>query len=186
MNTMPEFAAFVIGIAGSFLAAVAVPYVFRWILLPLARRTPTTLDVRILEAIRTPVQLAVFAAGLNAAIRLFSFSTDSTAYRGAWSIFQGSVYVFLVFALTLAAYMATRALIEWYHAEVAAKTASLLDDQFAPLFRKVAKFLFFFIGLTILMVAFALIIFRMRGWLNQYIPKEEAEGVSTSPSTPSA
>jgi len=45
---------------------------------------------------------------------------------------------------------------------------------------------YFFIGLTILMVAFALIIFRMRGWLNQYIPKEEAEGVSTSPSTPSA
>ena len=144
-----DYTLFTFWVAGGLLAAVAVPYVFRWVLLPLSRKTPTTLDARMLESIRAPVQFCVFAAGLNMAARITVFPEAQTAYRGAWTVFQGMVYVLWVLALTLTAYAATRAFIEWYHAEVAAKTTSTLDDQFAQLFRKVAKYLFFFIALTI-------------------------------------
>lgn len=147
MNTaLTWFALWILGgIAGAKLTLA----IWNWIFLPIARRTRTSLDVMVLENTRTPVQWAVFAAALNMGARAVARNYPQIGDHVAWSVCTGVAYVALVLGLTALVYSATRALAEWYANEVAGKTRTNVDDQFIALFRKTAKFVFFFIALTI-------------------------------------
>lgn len=145
-----DLAWFAAWILGSFAAAQVAIAVWIWVLLPMARRTRTSLDVMILESTRTSVQWAVFAAGLNMGVRAsFRNSPEMTSHI-AWTVYTGLVYVALVLCVTVVLFSATRAATEWYAKEVAIKTRNTLDDQFIILFKKGAKIVFLFIALTII------------------------------------
>ena len=139
----------VLWVAGSLVAAKTMPLVWNWILLPVARRTRTKLDVMVLERTRGPIQLAVLAAGLNLGARACFRGVPQVADHIAWSLYRGSTYTLFVFSLTMLLYAVARAFIDWYGVEIAVKTKTHLDDQIILLFRKVAKFVFAFIAVTI-------------------------------------
>jgi small-conductance mechanosensitive channel len=135
---------------GGLAAAKLLVLVWKHVLLPIARRTRTTLDATILEATRRPMQPVALLVAL--------YLGASTAYArlapivgpAIWSVWVGALYVGLVLSITLLLYATAHAFMDWYAREFAAKTASKLDDQFVALFRKAAKFVFLFIALTII------------------------------------
>jgi len=141
---------FTVWLLVSILAARAVHLLWTWVLLPLARRTRTSLDVVILENTYKPACWVVFFAALNAGAKMCFADLPQVASHIMWGIYQGAVYVLLVLSITRLLYAAANASTEWYSREVAGKTATKLDDQFVALFRKMAKFVFFFIALTII------------------------------------
>lgn len=148
MNT--ALICFLLWFLGSIVAAKIALAVWNWILLPVARRTRTSLDVMILEGTRIPVQWAVFAAGVQMSIQATLRRTPEIGDHVVWTVYTGLVYVVLVFAVAALVYSACLTLAEWYTKEVAGKTRTVLDDQFVALFRRAAKFVFLFVALTII------------------------------------
>jgi MscS family membrane protein len=147
----PALIEFSLWFLGGIVAAKIVLAAWDWLFLPIARRTRTHLDVMVLEGTRIPIQWAVFAAGLNMSARATFRSTPALADHVAWTVYMGVAYVALVFAVTAVAYFAARAFMEWHSQEIAGKTHTSLDAQFVVVFRKTAKFVFFFVALTIVM-----------------------------------
>jgi small-conductance mechanosensitive channel len=132
-------------------AVVAVRLLWDRLFLPVARRTRTRLDVLVLESTRGPVQAAALAVVLQMGIRAWDRS-GAAALSGsyAWSVALGAAYVLVVLSITGLVFAAVRGIVDWYGKEIAAKTSSRLDDQFVALFRKTARFVFFFIAVTII------------------------------------
>ena len=134
----------------SLLAGKIVYLVWTHALLPIARRTRTNLDVAILEGTRSAAQLVAVFLGLNASAHVSFLNLQEIREHVAWKAYQGAAYVGLVLGITWLAYCVAKSFTEWYAKEVAGRTESRLDDQFVALFRKIAKFVFFFIGLTVI------------------------------------
>lgn len=142
-----EFALWVLGgIVGAKITLV----VWNRVLLPIARRTRTSLNVMMLESTRATVQWAVFAAGLNMGAHASFRNYPAITGHVVWTVYTGVVYVVLVLAATAVAYSITRAFSEWYANKVAVKSCANLADQLIVLFRKVAKVVFLFVALTII------------------------------------
>jgi len=146
----------VLWLAGSIVAAKLAGAMWDWVLLPIAMRTRTSLDVRVLQRSRGPAQWALFAVGLNTGIRAFARSHPAIAEGVVWSFVKGAVYVQLVVCVTSLVYSAMRAFADWYASEVAVKTRTNLDDQFIALFRKISKFVFFIVAVTIIFSHFGI------------------------------
>jgi len=153
---------FVAGLVASVLLAGLASILWGWILLPLARRTRTRLDVAVLEATRRPAQWTALATGLNFVARYSFASAPEITGSVGWSLFRGIVYVLLVLSSTAFLYTALRAFLDWYAQDVARRTARRLDNQFVTLARKVAKFVFLFLALTIVFEHFGV---RLTGLL---------------------
>ncbi|MDI6808566.1 MAG: mechanosensitive ion channel [Candidatus Eisenbacteria bacterium] len=145
-----EFLRFVIWLPGSFVAGKIVLLIWNWVLLPIARRTRTSLDVVMLEGSRASVQWAVFLAGLNMAARASFQGAPAVTESVAWTVLRGALYVAVVLALTSVAYSFARAFTEWYGKGVGGGERPTSHDQVVTLLRKIAKFVFFFIAFTII------------------------------------
>ncbi|MFO7534236.1 MAG: mechanosensitive ion channel [Kiritimatiellia bacterium] len=143
------YVAFSLWLLGGLVASRATHAAWRRIFLPLARRTRTRLDIMVFERTQTPAQWTVFFAALNMGARSIVQNHPMIVNHVAWSAYTGIVYTALVFAMTIILYSAFRAAAEWYAQEIAGKTAKIRDNQFIELFRKMAKFVFFFIAITI-------------------------------------
>lgn len=142
--------AFGIWLAAGLAAAKTTGLLWNRMLLPLARRTKTTLHVRVLAATRGPARLLVFLAAAKIGSSMcFTGLSEVTGHTG-WGLAQGVLYIALVLAITCLAYMAAKALTEWYAQELAARTAGRPAPLFTSLFRKLASIVFFFIALTII------------------------------------
>jgi len=133
-----------------FAGAKLVMLLWQYVLLPLARKTRTSLDMAILESTRGPVQWVIFVAAANMGAHSSFKDLTPVASHIAWQVFEGTIYVALVLSITRLVYAVAKAVTEWYSREVAATTKTTLDDQFVALFRKAAKFVFFFIAITII------------------------------------
>ncbi len=142
--------AFGVSLLIGWVLARLLPFLWRFVFLPLAAHTPTTLDKRILDRSLRPAQFAVQVIAVHIGTRLTAEGLPVVTGHPAWPIYTGVLYVLQVLVLTSVAYAVARGVADWYAEEFAAKTASRLDDQFVVLFNKVAKFIFFFIALTII------------------------------------
>jgi len=134
----------------SLLAGKVVYLVWTYALLPIARRTRTNLDVAILEGTRSAAKVVAACLGLYASAQISFANVPEITEHVTWTVYQGALYVGLVLSITWLVYCVARSFTEWYAKEIASRTESKLDDQFVALFRKIAKFVFFFIGLTVI------------------------------------
>ncbi len=108
-----------IGVFGAWIVAGIgvfhlVPVVWDRILLPIARRTRTTLDVLLLEALRGPARWIGMGIVWNMGKEeSFKEASQVRAHWG-WGIYCGFVYILLVTGITVAFCAAVRAAMQWY------------------------------------------------------------------------
>lgn len=141
---------FMVWILGAILMAKVALLVWNWVLLPIARRSQTTVDVMVLKNTRISVQWAIFTAVLNMGVRAGFPNSPQITSHVAWTVYAGVAYVAAVLSVTAVLVSATQAITEWYAMQIAGKTQTTWHDQFLALLRKGAKFVFFFIALTII------------------------------------
>ncbi len=141
---------FVVWFLGSTLAAKATLAIWTWVLLPMARRTRTSLDVMIVENTRISIQWVVFSVGLRMGAQASFQNYPAITKHIAWNFYVETVYVLLILSVTAVLFSATHALTKWYIIEVAGKSQNSSDGQFVSLFGKAARFIFFFVALTII------------------------------------
>lgn len=134
----------------ALLSTQAVMLLWKAVLLPIARRTRTNLDVAIFKATQKPVQALAAFILLRLGSRIAVVESPALAGHEPWPVWEGILYVGTVLAGASLVYAIAHAVTDWYAEEFAAKTSSRLDDQFMVLFRKIAKFVFLFIALTII------------------------------------
>lgn len=147
---------FALWLLAAMLAGKLLLVVWDFILLPIARRTRTTLDVRLLDAARKPAAFVLLMIVLRLGTALSAGDLPLITAHPGWAIYNGILYAGLVLSITALVYTAAKAVAEWYGESFAARTASRLDDQFITLFRRVAKFLFLFLAVMIILDHFGI------------------------------
>lgn len=127
-----EYVAVVIILIISLIIAKIVNFVIKKSVLHVTAKTKTVLDDLIIRAIGKPIFLGVFLVGIH--ISASSLSVLS-AYAGE------IMFVFTIIYAAFIGWFAVRiinAIISWYSIEMAEKTKSKADEQFLPIFKKVA------------------------------------------------
>ncbi|WP_324716135.1 mechanosensitive ion channel domain-containing protein [Carboxydochorda subterranea] len=138
------------------LALAAVPAVRWWwhrVMLPIARRTPTTLDVTLLSATeRYAARAAAFLVLYAAVNRLAGLPALEGTTGGR--ILDGVFYALMVLAVTRLLVAATDGLARWYLTEMAHRTSTQLDEHFVPVVTRVAAVTAYFIAATVVLARF--------------------------------
>lgn len=136
-------------IALSFTAGVVWKHVFKKI----ALKTPTKLDVMIFEKTEKPVVMALLVGGFY--YTCWRLGTKS-AFASS-SIVAISNKVFFVLAVFAGAYFLislVNAVVTWYLEEVALKTKTTLDEQFATMFNKLMRVVIFAVAAMMILSHF--------------------------------
>lgn len=120
-------------------------HVFTVVIFPFAKKTESRYDDIVIEALRKPLMLLVFIAGLFIAIQILQLPTEPTDLRHfAFALLK----VLITFAVAWACYNLVALLDEWLSQWVD-RTESTLDDHLAPFVRKSLRV--FIIFLAVLM-----------------------------------
>jgi len=137
-------------VASSVAIALLARLAWRFIFLPIARRTPTNADRLLLERTEKPVSIALVCIGAHVAmqrlVRIPPFDQGFTAH-----IVEESVGVLLVLAAALVANAALAALLTWYLTDIASRTQNEVDQHVARVIGRVLRVLILFIAATIIM-----------------------------------
>ncbi len=121
----------------SLTAAGAVNFILGRYVRKMTARTKSVLDDMALKAVQRPISLGIFLAGMYLAVRgLQAFLPYAAELNMGFSV------IFILYGAFLAVRV-INALLEWYGREIASKTKTKLDEQFLPIFRKIAYFIVF-------------------------------------------
>lgn len=140
-------------LAVALLAGRAARLLWHRVFLPVARRTPTQLDLMLLSATERPLARVVVLLVAYAAVRRLTdlpFLAGSLAGR----VLDGFFYALVVLGLARLAVSFADGLSRWYLTEVAHKTSSPLDEHFVPLIGKLAAIGAYFIAATVVLDRF--------------------------------
>lgn len=117
----------------SYLGALAISWLFGRLVLRAALRTETTLDDRLLEAVKRPITYALFLLGAYGALL-------GLPIPERWSQrLDALLFVFGAGLLTLGLLRAWGILLQWYSTESAAARDGGAAREFGPLFSKLGK-----------------------------------------------
>jgi len=120
-------------LVGAALAGRLVLWLIDRVFVRLARRTPTTFDDALLDAVRTPLFWLIMFIALQIALDQLSFLTGDLKQNREDLVFF--LYWLVAFLLT---YRLIGNLMNWYQEEMARRTESTLDDNVIPFLRRVA------------------------------------------------
>lgn len=136
--------------AASVGIALLTRLAWRWVFLPIARRTPTNVDQLLLQRTEKPVFIALVVIGAHVAmqhlVRIPPFDESFSAH-----IVEEAFSVLLVLALALVVNAALSALLSWYLADVAVRTQTDLDQRLVPLIGRALRVLILFIAATVIL-----------------------------------
>ncbi len=117
-------------IIASFVVAKAASYVLTLVEKHITSKSGTTIDDKILEAIKGPLKVGIVILGV---VMAMEYMPVLDAYAAEIRL----VYTILV--PLFIGYLVSRiagAFLDWYTAEIAVKTKSQIDDQFIPILKK--------------------------------------------------
>ncbi len=127
---------FAVAILASTLIAARIVYpLVRRVVHHFTRKTETTLDDELVEALEKPVYLAVFIIGLYYAIVAIDYLLPYV------DIIKK---VFTIFGIILGGYTASRLVnvaVSWYKEGIAVKTHTKVDDKLMPVFSKIFRYI---------------------------------------------
>lgn len=120
-------------LAGSYLAARLLSFLFGKVLARAARRTDTRLDDRLIVAVKRPLTYALFLVGAWAALHR---SPLPPAWAGR---LDALLFVLGVLLVSLALARALSIFLEWYATESGAAQAGAVGVEFGPLLNKLGR-----------------------------------------------
>jgi small-conductance mechanosensitive channel len=135
-------------IVASYIVAKIVTFIIGRFEKHIAKKTKTSADDIIIDAVKKPIKLGIMLVGLMFALPIMPALATYAA--------EISKLFTVVFPL-YGAYFASRligAILEWYTVEIADKTQTKVDDQFLPIIRRVIYAIVF--GLALLVILGAL------------------------------
>ncbi len=113
----------------------------------LAKRTETTLDDEILDALRKPVRwVAIFVGIAVAAQRLDNRFAEQVEW--AFKLTDGIVFVLIAYVIMVFLLKLVGILARWYGSTIAAKTESSADDELIPLVNRVLRIVIIVVALV--------------------------------------
>jgi MscS family membrane protein len=137
-------------ILGGLVAAFISRWVWKHVLMAVARRTKTTLDETILTAARGPIQILLVVGAIYVAANYIETDLPNLAARQSWRILHGVLYVALVLSSLLMVYAALKSMIAWYGSKLSNETGSRYTS-YAAIFRVVTQIVLVFLALTIIL-----------------------------------
>ena len=149
-ETRQGFLWFAVWVAAAAGAATLVFALWNGVFLRLAARTKTDLDAAILRSTRLPVMLLVFLGIVKTGSELALAPLDALTRHPGWLIWQGFLYVGFVLAVILLVLALIRAVAGYYSHRALAAGVAAGHGQFAVIATRVAKFVIFFVALTII------------------------------------
>jgi MscS family membrane protein len=120
-------------VAGSYLAARLLSYLFAKVFARLAERTASTLDDRLVRALQRPVTYAFFLVGAYVAVH--RLPVDERWIRRL----DGLLFAAGVFVSTVGLARAYGILLHWYTTESKRAADGTLAAEFGPLFNKIGR-----------------------------------------------
>jgi MscS family membrane protein len=132
-------------LAASYVAARILSFLFGKVLARAARRTATTLDDRLVVAVKRPVTYALFLIGAYVAVH-------RSPLPDAWKArTDGALFILSVLLITLALIRAYVILLAWYTSESPRALSGGLGAEFGPLLSKLGSLAIALIaGITVL------------------------------------
>ncbi len=132
-----------IGLAVILVATALVSAVLRSVVFStvarLTRRTSTTLDDRLLKAIRSPLSLLVYIFGLSIAFNFIEKRYQDYISADFTHVIDAVIYGIGVFVVAVLIVKVVSAVLQWYGDTVAVRTETRLDDEFVPLLDRAIK-----------------------------------------------
>lgn len=131
------------------LGRVVISFLLDKVLFQITRKTKTTLDNQILQAIKFPLYLLIVVLALNAALARLSFIPED------WNTQIQETY-FVLYFLTgfILAWRLVTHIFKWLGDEVSMKTNASLDKQLFPFFQRVFLILLTAIGIITILSHF--------------------------------
>lgn len=133
-------------IIGSFILAYIVLFILDKLGNIAFSRTKTTLDDKILAAVRKPVKILFVLGGLYGAIMYVSPESELLGY----TVHQ-YFYIFFTFSIAYLIVKILESLFEWYMEEVAAKTKTKMDEGMVPLINKIIIIIVYVIAIMMIL-----------------------------------
>lgn len=151
----------VIGFAILMLFFVLASFILRWfwkhVLISIARRTATTLDMRIFKATRGAAQVTFIAFGYNFSWNMFGKSIMENfndirivSIEFIEKQMNHVGFLFLSVSIFVLLWKTAMAILDWFEQDVARKTETTLDEKIAFSVRKLVKFIFIVVLVMIL------------------------------------
>jgi MscS family membrane protein len=141
-----------VGLAAAILAGAIVLARLLLLLLDrgavrLSRRTRTSFDDGLLDAVRLPVACLLIVIGIQVALARLSFLSSE-----GWHAARGHLLFILYLAIVyLFLYKLFSNMLRWYSREIARRTESAIDEQVLPFVRRVVLILLSVIALIVLL-----------------------------------
>jgi len=149
-ESMWQIAISLLIVAGAVGIALLARLAWRFVFLPIARRTPTNADQILLQRTERPVFIALICIGAHVAmqrlVRIPPFDQNFSA-RIVEEVFS----VLLVLAIALVVNAALAAVLAWYLTDIAVRTHTDLDQRLAPVIGRALRALVFFIAATVVL-----------------------------------
>lgn len=140
-----------LGVVG--IVSYIVRLLWRGVFKRIALKTPTKLDIMMFEASERPVCLLVLLFGFRLVFKKLE-KYPQIAQTGFPHFMDEALYTLIVLGVGLLGYAIIKAVTDWYLTEVATKTQTTLDDEFLPVFQRIAKLIILFLTLTIILSHF--------------------------------
>jgi len=132
-------------IIASLIVAKLFYYILKKFVFHLTAKTATTLDDKMIEAVRKPIYIAIIIFGIYGALSVISYFSQ---YQ---SIINQS---YVIISVGIATYIAKNIIdvfLDWYSNEISGKTESKFDDDFMPIFKKILHAVIYAIAIMVLL-----------------------------------
>ena len=148
-----ELIKLLISLGGTIIVAYIIRFTWKNLFLRIAHKTPTKLDIMIIEGTAVPIYFVILATGFYIFFQKFASLSEIQTNIFINGI-RGILYTFFILSLFYFLYAFVKSFCDWYLQEIAIKTETKFDEQFIPLFTKLIKIVIFFIAATIILSHF--------------------------------
>ena len=145
-NSLWQYIGFCLALAATFIARVLLKHFLYGWLMKLSERTATEVDDRLLAAIRKPVLFVIIISGFYLALGILTLPTDPVnAPRFIQALFTSLLIVAAAWFLFSAVDV-----LDLYFKRFTEKTESKLDDQLAPIIRRILRIIVVLMALVMI------------------------------------